>query len=100
MASDWQSSFRPRRSARVGLVFANVFFGIIPGIAFFAWIERNCAFPPALAEFGWESLYVISLWNVGLFLAFGVLHSLFAQPFIHRGLERVIPPQAVRTFYL
>lgn len=39
-------------------------------------------------------------WNTALFLAFGTIHSLLAQPGPNQWLRRIFPPQTIRAFYI
>lgn len=93
--------------ARLFWLLLNLVLGLIPSGIFFVWVERNAALPWLPIEFAWPYLYLEtenillrSLWNLSLFLAFGFLHSLLAQPGVHRVLSRWVPTQALRSFYL
>ncbi len=93
--------------SRIGWLLANLGFGLLPSLLFFAWVERNASLPWLPIELGWpwfvmteESPWLRATWNFGLVLAFGGIHSVLAQPAAHRVLERLIPLQAVRSFYL
>ena len=93
---------------RIFWLFANVLFGLLPSLAFFVWVERNASLPAAFGfELGWPWLSLVTwpvpalaAWDAALFLGFGFLHSLFAQLPVQRVLTRVLPPQAVRSFYM
>ncbi len=85
----------------------NFTLGILPSFAFFSWIERNASLPWIGVYFNWpwvslaqESLFIRSALNITLFLFFGMIHSLFAQPQVHRFLEAWVPPQALRTVFM
>jgi protein-S-isoprenylcysteine O-methyltransferase Ste14 len=94
----------------VGRLFwlaVNVGIGGLPSAAFFVWVERSCSLPRLPIEWGWPwidwlgaSLAWRALWDAALILAFGLVHSALAQPVAHRVLARVVPPQAMRSFYL
>jgi protein-S-isoprenylcysteine O-methyltransferase Ste14 len=74
---------------------------------FFIWVERNCELPWFSEVFNssifktWgQSLILKCFWNISLFLFFGFVHSLMAQKAVQRLIERVVPPQLIRTLYL
>jgi protein-S-isoprenylcysteine O-methyltransferase Ste14 len=92
---------------RLAWLLANLLGGVVPSALFFAWVERNCSLPYLPIEWGWpwltlatERVVPRTLWNAGLILAFGALHTALAQPSVHRLIERVLPPQATRSLYL
>jgi protein-S-isoprenylcysteine O-methyltransferase Ste14 len=92
---------------RIFFLLLNIGFGILPSLAFFAWVERNASLPYVGIEWGWPWISLqtwptaaLAAWDFGLFLAFGVIHSLFAQTAVQRALERVFPPQAIRTVFM
>jgi len=85
--------------------------GALPSIAFFVWIERNLALPNSWNPFLWpwvdltawvgpDSWILGSVWNGALFAVFGLAHSVLAQPRVREVLTRVVPHQAIRTFYV
>lgn len=93
--------------ARLTWVWINLVFGIVPSLAFFAWVERNSSLPRIGLELGWPwvSLYTwpiaaLVAWNFALFLGFGVLHSLLAQRNAQTMLAKLFPKQVIRTFYM
>jgi len=55
--------------------------GLLPALAFFVWIERNMALPWVGARVNWPWIFVdggtatIALFDFGLVLLFGLLHS-------------------------
>ena len=90
-------------------ILALLAFGIAPSALFFAWVERNSSLPWVPQQLGWpwvyltaaaDSPWVASLWNMALFLGFGVLHSSLAQEPARRALRRLVPAQCVRASYL
>lgn len=92
---------------RIVFIFANLLLGIIPGTGFYAWVERNASLPQVGIEWGWPWISLsswptaaLAAWDFSLFLLFGLIHSLFAQAPAQRLLEKLVPPQAVRTVYL
>ncbi len=91
---------------RVLLVFAILIVGCVPSFLFFAWVERNCALPFIPQEAGWPWLYLDLplwgqvIWNSGLFLGFGLVHSVLAAPGVNKLLSRAIPNQALRATYM
>jgi protein-S-isoprenylcysteine O-methyltransferase Ste14 len=94
-------------AARFTLLALNFFLGLLPGLAFFVWVERGTALPWVPISLGWPwvnlgdpGLAIRILWDVSLFALFGLLHSMIAQPRAYSVLKRVFPPQALRTLYL
>jgi protein-S-isoprenylcysteine O-methyltransferase Ste14 len=92
---------------RIGWTFATVFLGLIPSLAFFAWVERNASLPQVALEVGWPwiSLHdwpetALIAWDFSLFLVFGLIHTALAQLRSHRLLGAVLPPQSIRSFYI
>jgi protein-S-isoprenylcysteine O-methyltransferase Ste14 len=64
-----------------------IVLGAATGLLFFAWVERGGTLPALARELGWPwvegahwPLAARLAWNAGLFLAFGALHTAFAQP--------------------
>ena len=101
------SSKAPSMIARLTALAINLTLGMTPGTLFFIWIERNCALPFSktgldLPLIDLKSLPLIAklLWNASLFMTFGVLHSFFAQPEIHKYIRKVLPEQFIRTLYM
>ena len=85
----------------------NLVFGALPSLCFTIWIEEGCDFAPFKLTQDWSFLKSISgslpltlLWNSSLFTIFAVQHTLLAQKSSQNIIKRVLPPQAVRTFYL
>src|SRR5262245_41017980 len=77
--------------------------GLIPSGLFFAWVERNAALPHLPVWLGWPWIGPVAfpaIFAVGLFLAFGAIHSALAQPSVSRFVTRIIPEQAGRAFYI
>ncbi len=81
--------------------------GLLPSLAFFVWVERNLALPPAWTPYEWPwirlgdaGFWTQNLFNAGLFVVFGLFHSWLAQPRVQAGLRAVLPPQTIRAFYL
>ncbi len=76
------------------LYAANLFFGILPSLSFFVWVERNCSLPWVGNEWGWpwisEGSLSLSpaLWNALLIQLFGVIHTALAQPRFARRIPR------------
>ena len=62
------------------------------------WIGAQWRWP--WIDLSGSSLILKMSWNISLFLWFGFLHSALAQKPIQKVLERALPPQLVRTFYL
>jgi hypothetical protein len=94
-------------SLRILLIALNVLCGLLPSLAFFAWVERNAALPYIGVEWGWPWIslltwhpYALTVWNAGLILVSGWVHSLTAQKRAHSILLKVFPPQAIRTIYI
>jgi protein-S-isoprenylcysteine O-methyltransferase Ste14 len=101
------SSGRLPPPARLLGVAANIALGILPSLAFFAWMERGCSLPYIGPQLGWPwlSLPALEPWgeagvDVLLFLGFGLVHTALAQARAHGWLEKVFPAQTLRTFYL
>ena len=93
--------------ARLIWVFLNFALGLFPAVLFFIWIERNTALPYLPIEFGWPwytlpptSAAAAVLWNLILILGFGASHTIFAQANAVRTLEKIFPPQTIRTVYM
>lgn len=85
--------------------------GALPSAVFFVWIERNLALPSSWNPFSWpwadltvwvgpDAWILSSIWNAALFSVFGLAHSVLAQPRIREVFTRVVPPQAIRAFYV
>lgn len=97
-----------RPITRLFWLFLTLGLGVIPSGLFFLWVERNMALPGVIDQkLGWPwvafwdaPLATKLAWNIALFLAFGVFHSLLAQPFTQAGLKKILPVQCVRAFYL
>ena len=79
--------------------------------SFFFWVAVNTRLDNYLLPqiFGGlptnpsDNLYIIigkCLWNIGLIGVFGLMHSLFAQTFIHKQLKQMFPPQTFRTIFM
>jgi protein-S-isoprenylcysteine O-methyltransferase Ste14 len=82
-------------------------FGLLPSLAFFAWVERNASLPRVGIELGWPWISLqtwptpmLVAWNSALVLAFGVIHSLLAQKGPREWLGQILPPQTLRAFYV
>lgn len=100
------------RHLQIFVACLNLCLGIFPGaLFFFFWVERNCDLSSLLPNFAAPifavfrphlppSLALQCAWNVGLFLLFGFLHSLFAQKTVQNRMTRILPPQTIRSFYL
>jgi methanethiol S-methyltransferase len=93
---------------KLGVIF-NIALGLFPGLLFFAWIERNCALPWwwAFENIRWPWIDFatfpsasLAIWNLALFLTFGAIHSLTAQPPFQAWLARALPSQLIRTAYM
>ena len=84
-----------------------LFFGLIPSVLFFAWVERNATLPilarflewPWLDGRAWP-LGLQLLWDLALFMGFGLGHSLLAQPSIKDRLLAWLPIQTHRPIYI
>ncbi len=81
--------------------------GLLPSLAFFAWIERNCSLPWVAIELGWpwvnwiaEPTWLLAAFDITLVLAFGALHTFLAQEPVRRASLRLIPDSAYRAFYV
>jgi len=71
------------------------------------WIERNCDLPWSkfgldfpVINFENQHLWIKLLWNGCLFLLFGFLHSAFAQPEVHKLLNKVFPEEFLRSIFM
>src|SRR4051812_46011699 len=76
----------PSLPTRLAWFAVNLLVGLAPTLLFFAWVEQDAALPAVGRRLGWPwvdpkigSVAGRSLWDVGLFAAFGFLHSAFAQ---------------------
>jgi hypothetical protein len=96
-------------NARQRFIFLmlNLGAGLLPSLAFFSWVERNASLPWVSLQMGWPwvsiqdlPIPVLATWDLLLFFIFGFLHSLTAQPFIHKWIHRFVPDQGLRTVYL
>jgi hypothetical protein len=94
-------------SARFAWGSANVLLGLVPSLAFFAWVERNARLPVVGAALGWPWVGPVAwpvagrvAWDAGLFLAFGAIHSLLAQRGVQERVMRAVPVPARRSLYL
>ena len=92
---------------RILFVFANLLLGLLPSLAFFAWVERNASLPWVGVQLNWPWIALqswpvaaLAAWDCALFLAFGLLHSLTAQSRFQKILRAWVPIQVVRTIYL
>ena len=107
MESQGGQSDMLKKPVRILLLLANFALGIVPSLLFFVWIERNMTLPIIPLSFGWPWVDLTEVaigwqlgWNLGLVLVFGVIHSFLAQEKTQRKLETVLPPQALRTFFM
>jgi len=80
--------------------------GLLPSLAFFAWIERGATLPILPIELGWPvvrfyhwPLPALIVWDLALILSFGAIHSGLAQVGAHRVLARMVPKQLIRLVY-
>jgi len=94
--------------ARLLLLVVNIVCGLLPSVAWFAWMERNASLPAVIARalgFPWidlatEGVAVRATWDFGLILAFGLIHSVTAQESVQREAARVLPKDAIRALYV
>ncbi|MBC7690545.1 MAG: hypothetical protein H7222_02155 [Methylotenera sp.] len=110
--SRWAPHFALPPLLRLLGVALNLGLGLLPTAAFFIWIERNAALPILPIQLHWpwialgrslpdRQLLVASItFDFFLILAFGFFHTLLAQRKAVLVLERVIPPQLIRTVYV
>jgi protein-S-isoprenylcysteine O-methyltransferase Ste14 len=94
-------------SSRRAWFVANLVFAMGPTLLFFAWVEQGTELPWLPAWLGWpwitpglDTPAARTLWNAGLFFAFGLVHSALAQVGVQERLRAVIPAPLMRTFYL
>lgn len=92
---------------RILVLLANLLFGGMPSLAFFYWVERNCTLPLDKLNIPWPffqfsnlPLLLILAWNSLLFVTFAYLHTSLAQPDAQHSLQKVFPPQTIRTIYM
>ena len=85
----------------------NLIIGQTPCILFFIWVERNCMLPWnkwgldfPLIDLKSHSLPVKLMWNAVLILMFGVIHTTFAQPFVHQRIRKFLAGRFIRTLYI
>ena len=100
----WSAEYRLSLISQVFFGVANLLLGVLPSaLIFFLWVERNCHLP-GLWDLGirmrLDSLIQIGVWDFLLFLLFGEIHSEFAPNVVHSKVEKVCPPQVIRTLYL
>jgi methanethiol S-methyltransferase len=105
--SRWSDDFELSIFQKSFFSLLNLVLGVFPSaVLFFFWVERNCQAPQLSTYFDWPwvrletSVEVAAVWNFTLFLMFGFVHSALAQRRIHSIIERIIPPQMIRTLYL
>jgi methanethiol S-methyltransferase len=96
-----------RAPVRIFWLLCNVTLGLVPSLLFFAWVERNCSLPWLPIEWGWPWISLShwpvlpqAVWNACLFLLFSFFHSALAQARVQQAVQKLIPLQAVRSFYL
>ncbi|MFO0959502.1 MAG: hypothetical protein U0800_19050 [Isosphaeraceae bacterium] len=97
----------PGLSTRMSWLAVNLLLGLAPTLLFFAWVEQDCTWPAAGSLLGWpwidpgiHSLAGRSAWNMGLFMAFGALHTIFAQVGVQARVRSLVPAPAMRSFFL
>jgi len=97
----------------------NLVVGSIPAMFFFGWVAANMDLstyayilqpgPLLTSAFPWLTTWPLVhadgslqrvLLNVLPWITFGTIHSTLAQKPAHDMLERIIPPQAIRSFYM
>lgn len=100
----------------IWIVFS-IFFGVVPMVVYFAWIERNLDFrrvfpdylEPSLSDyvpnFPWVffqswSLQSQLLWNFFLVTAWGSVHSIFSQTSVYNSMAESFAPPVLRTLYI
>eukprot|EP00762_Andalucia_godoyi_P006499 ANDGO_02892.mRNA.1 hypothetical protein len=99
------SSKRPPFLEALFVAIVNFVVGGIPSILFHVWIAFNLRIPGYLEEpvvtlspnHPW---YYVHLWNAGLVLEFGVVHSITAQPWFKKILSKFLRVQYIRGFYM
>lgn len=97
----------PSMPTKLLAVAINLIFGQVPTILFLIWVERNCMLPWnkwgldfPLIDLQSDSVPVKLLWNAGLIMMFGVLHTTFAHPFINKHIRKVLPGRYTRTLFM
>lgn len=97
----------PSSTTRLAWAAVNLVLGLAPTLLFFAWVEQDAALPAIGRRLGWPwidpgigPVAARSLWNVGLFALFGVLHSTFAQVGVQARVRALVPAPAIRSFFL
>jgi len=97
----------PLMPAKLIALAINLTLGFVPSVLFDVWVERNCILPWnkwgfnfPLIDLKTQSLVIKLAWNFALFMLFGVFHSIFAQPEIHKYLRKLLPVQFIRTFFM
>ncbi len=82
---------------RILLVALCLVAGVFPTVLFFAWIERNCAFPWPWILLNTSSLAWICLCDVFLLCAWVLFLSQGINKFFFQTIAPLVPKQAVRA---
>jgi len=95
--------------SRILWLLVNLVVGLVPSLAFFAWVERGCALPWIGLQLKWPWILLdvstpfLALWDVTLILLFGAAHTFFAQTRVHEYLTKRVPglgPASLRSLYM
>jgi protein-S-isoprenylcysteine O-methyltransferase Ste14 len=97
----------PSWSTRLAWFGVNLALGVAPTLLFFAWVEQDASLPWVAGRLGWpwvdpgiEGEIGRCLWDAGLFVLFGLVHSSLAQVGVQARIRKVVPASAIRSFFL